>query len=459
MTAALCMIASAAAAQEIVPGVSVDGFKAERNGNYMAVDMTLDLSGLKVRRNRAVLLTPCVINPDDSLHLKSVGVYGRRRYYYYVRNFGEEMISGADEMTYRKRDMPSTLEYHDIVPYEGWMDGAELQLHRYLYGCCNEILDVETGRLGTYVAFVPEFLYVTPRAEVKARTLEGSAYVDFVVDRTDIRPDYHDNEAELGRIRATINSVHGDGDITIDNIWLKGYASPESPYKHNSDLARGRVEAVKRHVQDLCDIPGEKITTEYEPENWEGLRRFVEQSGLEHRDGILELIDTDMDPDAKEAQLRRAYPAEYRFLLQECYPYLRRTDYRVNYTVRGYSDVDEIRRILYTEPQKLNLNEMYLVAQTLEPGSDEFVEVFQIAVRMYPEDATANLNAANVEMRHGEYAAAERNLAKAGDSAEAEYARGVWCYLTDDREAARGHLETAARAGIEQASRLLREME
>lgn len=72
--------------QTIVDGVSVDDLKIERNGKYMTVDMKLDLKRLDVDRNRAVLLTPRLINGQDSLELKSVGIYGRRRYYFYVRN-------------------------------------------------------------------------------------------------------------------------------------------------------------------------------------------------------------------------------------------------------------------------------------------------------------------------------------------------------------------------------------
>ncbi len=455
ITAALALMTLAAASQEVVTGVRVNDFRTERNGNYLSVDMTLDLSGLKVTRNRAVLLTPCVLNTDDSLHLASVGVYGRRRYYQTLRRNGDYMLSGENELSFRKKELPATLAYHELIPYEKWMNGADVSLHRFLYGCCEQVLAAETGRLGGYAAFVPEFLYVTPQAEVKTRSVEGTAYVDFVVNKTDIRPDYHDNAAELGKIRETIHAVQGDEDITIDNLWLKGYASPESSYAHNRKLAEGRVNALKHYVQELCNFPEEMIATEYEPENWEGLRKYVERSDLEHRGEILALIDGDLEPDAKEAKIKSTYPAEYKTLLTECYPYLRRTDYRVNYTVRGYSDIEEIRRILHTQPQKLSLNEMYLLAQTLEPGSEEFIEVFETAVRMYPEDETANLNAANVEMKHGEYAAAERYLAKAGESGEAEYARGICCYLTEDYAGARAHLSKAGEQGIPQAAILL----
>ena len=72
--------------QDIVDGVSVEKLKMERNGGYIAIDMLWDLSGLDVDENRAVLLTPWLVNDNDSLALQSVGVYGRQRYHFYVRN-------------------------------------------------------------------------------------------------------------------------------------------------------------------------------------------------------------------------------------------------------------------------------------------------------------------------------------------------------------------------------------
>ena len=63
-------------------------------------------------------------------------------------------------------------------------------------------------------------------------------------------------------------------------------------------------------------------------------------------------------------------------------------------------------------PQKLDLNEFYLAAQEYEPGTDEFTEVFETAVRMFPDDTIANLNAANAAMRR-DYDSARRYLNEA----------------------------------------------
>lgn len=462
ITIILLSMGSATQAQNrvtVVDGVSIGNLKTERNGKYMSVDMILDLNSLSVDGNRAVLLTPRLVNGNDSLDLQSVGIYGRRRYYFYVRN-GESMLAG-NEQSYKASEKPDTINYHQILSYADWMNGSRLMLHRSDYGCCNTLLAEQDGELGRYKeTFFPELVYVRPKAEAtKSYSLEGSAFIDFPVDKTIIYPNYRRNTAELGKIQATIDSVRNDMDITITQVWLKGYASPESPYTHNKELAIGRTEALKQYIQNLYKFKDGIISTDHEPEDWAGLRDYVNQTNLDHRTEILALIDSDMEPDAKEAKIKRSYPKEYRFLLQNCYPALRHTDYRIAYVIRSYSDVEEIKRLIHTQPQKLSLNEFYLVAQEYEPGTDEFTEVFETAVRMFPNDTIANLNAANAAMRRGDNTGAARYLERAGDSPEAIYARASLAIRKKDYDTARIYLKEAKTLGLKQAGDTLEELE
>lgn len=444
----------------IIPGVSIENFNMNRNGKYLTVTMDIDLSELDVNSNRAVLLTPRLANGTDSLDLPSVGIYGHRRYYYYIRN-GISTISGETEKTFRASNKPEQLEYDNHIPYESWMDGATLKFHRSDWGCCQQILAEYDGIVGSHhEAFFPELVFVQPKAEImKSRSLSGSAYIDFPVDQTVIYPDYRRNTVELGKIQATIDSVRNDKDVTITRVWLKGFASPESPYSHNTELAIGRTAALKKHIGQLYHFADSIIRTDHEPEDWAGLRRYVEQSNINHRTEILSLIDSDMEPDAKEAKIKRTYPEEYRFMLQNFYPALRHTDYRIDYNIRTFSDVEEIKRIMAEQPQKLSQNEFYLMAGKYEPGTDEFTEVFETAVRMFPNDTVANLNAANAAIRRDDFGAARRYLDKAGDSAEAVYARGALAIREKDYDTARRYLNRAKEMGLEKAARTLEELE
>lgn len=443
-------------------GLKVDTYKMERSGDYLMVELGLDIEDLKVNSNRAKLITPRLINGNDSIGMQSLGLYGRRRYYYYERNFPGHMISGAGERTYRRSEAPDTVGYHVFVPYADWMNGAKLTLTTEEFGCCHDLIATQVDTLGLYEFFTytPEWLFVRPQEEgPKTRNLSGRAFIDFPVDQTVIYPEYRRNTTELGKIQATIDSVRNDDDVTITKVWLKGFASPESPYSHNTDLSLGRVAALKAHIQRLYHFPAGVIETDNEPEDWEGLRRYVTESNLEHRQEILDLIDSDMAPDPKEALIKKHYPAEYKFMLAQYYPALRHTDYRIDYNVRNYTDVNEIRRIFQTAPSKLSLNELFILANSYEPGSQEFNEVFATAVKMYPDSPTANLNAATSAMESGDLSAAARYLEKAGDTPDALYCKGVLAALRENYAEARTLFEKAQAGGVSQAANAISQLD
>ena len=437
-------------------GVTVSRTTLKRNADLMSVGLALDMRGLELPGNRAAVFTPVLVNGRDSMELPAVGVYSRTRWFQYLR--AGEPIGGAAETSLRYSERPDELAYHADVAYAPWMDGSDLVLRRRDYGCCRTLLDGAALPVGRYeeVVYTPEFRYVAPVAAAeKRRELSGRAYIDFPVNRTEMYPEYRRNPIELQKIIGTIDSIRNDGDITVSSITIKGYASPEGPYSNNIRLAKGRTATLQRYVENMYRFEQGFIKTDYEPEDWGGLRDYVEGSGLEHREEILALIDSDMEPDAKNTKLRDAYPEEYRFLLQTVYPGLRHSDYTIEYTIRSYTDLAEIERLLHTQPQKLSLDEMYRLAQTCEPGSDLYNEVFEVAVRMYPEDATANLNAANAAMARRDFKSAERYLAKAGDSAEAAYARGVLKGLQGDFEGARTQVLEALKLGMPDTERIL----
>ena len=162
-----------------------------------------------------------------------------------------------------------------------------------------------------------------------------------------------------------------------------------------------------------------------------------------------------MDPDVKEDKIKQTYKRDYAYLYDVCYPALRHTDYKVEYVINEYATIEELKEAFETRPQNLSLNDFYRLAQEYEPGSPEYEEVFETAVRMYPNDPVANLNAANTAMRLDKNDLAKKYLERAGDSAEAVYARGVLAYRTHDFNAARTYMQQARYMGIEKAQEAL----
>ena len=415
-----------------IEGVEISSASMSREGGAMDVSMEISLAGLDVKSCEAVVIMPAITGAaGQAAALPTVGVYGRRRYYYCRRANGGTLLGGEGETVLLARDMPASYTYSASVPYEEWMDNSRLVVERVGYGCEGGEESREECTAASLSRRHVELRYVRPEGEkVKARSMSGEALVTFPVAQTAIQPDYGDNRREIGEIEATIAQVEDDEDMRITSITIKGYASPEGSLESNRRLAQARTEALRHYVEQSAHIAPGVISASYEAENWEGLRRYVEQSSLPHRQGILEIIDGGGDPDARERQIKTLYADDYARLLTDCYPALRRTDYKVDYTVRAFSDPDEIRRTAATAPQKLSLEELYIAAEGLEEGSAEFNEIFEIAVRMYPDDPAANINAANSAMRRGDMDAARRYLDRAGSSPDAAYARDVYDALS-----------------------------
>lgn len=443
-----------------------DSSKLVREGdNLFSVAFDLDLDALKVPSEEALVFTPVLYNGLDSLELPSVGVYGRNRFFHYQRR-GTGMITGDDEMVFRSKDKPGHIGYEQVVPYRVWFNGVSLKVKAQCYGCCFTLLGENEKPLGRFMEprfeIKPKYVYEPGDPEVTGE-LSGEARVQFVVDRWELHQDKFGNGPELAKITHSIDTVKNDPDLTITEVWLKGFASPEATWQHNTMLAKNRVQAVREFVEAQYDLDPSIIATEFQPEDWAGLRAWVENSNIENREGILEIIDEPVtDPnkdwDAKDRKLGQKYPAQRRFLLNTVYPPLRHTEYKVKYRVRRFLDKEEIRRKMKSEPGKLTINDFNLAAEGYEPGSPEFNEVYDIMVKMYPASEIANLNAANAALQDGALAKAEGYLAKAGTSAEAEYSRGLLKLMQEDYAGSKPQIEAAAQAGIEGAQELLDEL-
>lgn len=452
-------------AQAIAGGqMTVNNSQIKKVGNDVQVTMNIDMSRLDLGANEGVVLIPMIVNGTDTVKLPAAEIYGRKRYIYYQRN-NKTATPDPAVVERRYRGRAQTVAYNATTPYRDWMNNSTLVMGEGLCACDQTPLGDNNNetvhRVNLSGQWKLQYAYIQPNPEtVKHRAESGSARLNFVVDKYDIRPDFGNNAAELRKIRQTIDLVKTDKDVELTGIRLHGYASPDGRYAHNAELAANRTNALRNYLRNYYSKLSESLfTAESTPEDWKGVRDYFAASDLKEKDALLKITDSNRTPDEKDRYFAQYYGDLYRsLLLKTVYPSLRRTDYTVTYNVRNFN-LEEARRIIRERPQKLSLQEMYRVANSYPAGSDEFNEVFDVAVRMFPDDPLANLNAANVALSRGDKVSAARFLAKAGNSAEAQNARGVLALKNEDYQQARRLFRQAADAGLSQAKANLEEMD
>lgn len=438
----------------------------ERVDSSLVVSMIIDLSQTEVASGKSLVYTPVIERGDSVVALPPLLVNGRSRHILYERSGRNPQDDGEFELR-RRNGKEQTFDYYARVPFRKWMEKSEVSLITDLCGCGWESLQNDKDPLfpinmAQPIVLKPMLAYVVPQAEqVKARSIEGSAFLDFPVNKITIYPDYRKNPSELQKIRETIDKVRNDKYATITEVHIKGYASPEGSYSNNAYLAENRAKALLNYVQGLYHFQNARFTVDFEPEDWVGLERMVNESSLEGKDEILAIInaDTPSDWDQREWKLKEVNGGkDYRIILRDIYPALRHSDYTVKYTIRNFT-VDEAKELIYTDPKQLSLNEMFQVAQTFEPGSERYNEIFEIAVRMYPDDPVSNLNAAVTAIGTKRLDAARRYLTKAADVPEKRLAEASLLMLEgnlDEAEALLKQLENTSVA--EQAAENLKQI-
>lgn len=447
--------------------VRIENQSITRNpDNRLTIAMDVIMQpNMRISSNRAATLTPILESKDHTVALPAIVVYGRKRALVNGRN--NNMPKSSYTIIRRKHKTEQRVSYLVQVPYEKWMSRANLVMDADLCGCRDIVeastLDPITTLNITPAKPQPHIAYIIPResAATKQRSIEGKAYLDFPVNKTEIYPDYRNNKLELAKIRATIDTIQNDKYATITHISIEGFASPEGSYSNNARLAQGRALALINDVRGYYHFPEEMTTVQSTPEDWAGLRQFIVSSDMDKKEEILRIIDSkESNYDKKENRVRSLIgPSAYKYLREECYPTLRHSDYKVAYTIRSF-DLEEIKELLHTRPQYLSLQEIFRVAQTYEPGSDAFNDTFLVAVTMYPDDATANLNAASMEIqRGGDLSAAKRYLKKADQAQGATLNNlGVIALLENDLDAASAYLERARTGGCKEADANLEEL-
>lgn len=434
---------------------------------YVATDFVLD--SLRVGSNRQLYVTPVVEDPEGRRAvLPSVLINGRNMHYAYERGSLPKDKQTNYNVAYevrRRNGKPQTLSYKASVPMESWMLSPAASVRLVVDTCgCGHPYGSSLGDpqpLGLNPAPRMHSAYISPAVtDLPVSVHEGRARVQFEVDRTELHPEPYvcrngqrlDNRDQLRVIEDSVRYALNDPNVEIASIDICGYASPESPYLHNEYLATNRSRALAEYIGTRFNLPSDKCTYGSVPENWEEFRELVVNAGEiteRQRADLLELIDRPAygpsDYDAKERTLKtdKRFASLYRSkILPEWFPKLRCTQFAIKTRLKPLSDKD-LDKVIDTTPGLMSLNQMFRVARLYPEGSERFNEVIETALRYYPDDPVANLNAAVAAIGRGDLDAAARLLDKAGDTPQAFNARGVIACYKGDFDAARKYFRMA----------------
>ena len=298
--------------------------------NSYGLQFRFVVMGGKLPRQERILIRPQLANGDNIAAFPPVEIDGQWVYYQQVRS-GTEPTG----LHYLAKDVNTHQQYGGMVAAAPWMQMATLSFNVERVNACGDVL---CSSPYFYRAPTPEYL-TTREKDVhheKTLRLQGRSYVSFLSGSDEVLTDYRNNRTELNHLCHTIDSVSSNPDINIMSIRVTGYASPEGSFVKNDQLASRRTSSLTRYIIDATNISSTLFQTAHVAEDWDGLRTFVDSTAmLANRTALLQIIDSDRDPDDKLTFIQKKYPKDYAVMLNVAFPLLRHTDYQIDYVQKN----------------------------------------------------------------------------------------------------------------------------
>lgn len=462
--AALCIPLLPLKAQRGVNNIKVESTEVTRENGIATLNMLLNLDAIDLKSQEMLYLFPVLVSPDsiNEYSFNPVVVTGAKR-----GKALERMIK-YDNFTFEKTPqiiIPYKKRNDQLYPlkltvnYQDWLQNASLVFYEDVTGCnCRNEYSNRYTVLSPILPPIPNYqMSYMLAANDGIRSEKYNAHINFKVAKYDILPNFKNNAEVLEEVNKVIREINNNPNLTVQEFKITGYASPEGTPPYNMNLSKNRAESFVTYLRNKHSIPAEKIQTDWKGEDWDGLRELVEKSSLNDRNEILEIIANEPDLRRRENKIKQLSGGRtYRTLLNDYYPGLRRNEYMISYASKDFN-VREARQLIRTNPEKLRLQDMYMLAHTYPQNSQEFRDVILTAAKYYPEDQTVLVNTAIYNIESGKVDDAIKTLERV-NTPEAWNNLGIAYFHKQDYQRAKQYFDMAARAGLECASVNAREL-
>lgn len=300
--------------------ISLRDVRAEKQGDNLYLEAILDPADIEMNRQHMLIVTPVLRSADrtQQIMFDPVMIVGTVRH---KANERAEALDGlyleqrpSQTIVYRPNRSMEPIRMRMNVPYQAWMRQGELVFEEEVTGCRNLELTNNTYRgLSPILPPVYQPTYqisyvIPPTEEVKQRSDTYEARLNFRVNRYDIERDYMNNASVLSEVDQIIREVHNDPNLTVNQFKVTGYASPEGAAAHNLTLSENRAKSFVKYVQSQHSIPQNVVQVDWKGDDWEGLRKIMEESNFTGKQQVLNILDGTTDAQQRKNQLRNMGP-------------------------------------------------------------------------------------------------------------------------------------------------------
>lgn len=389
----------------------------ELHGDSVAYQVTLNIDPKALDKKVTVELNPTLVYGDQSQPRPQVTVQGEKakegnRGATTIKSKDGGKVTYKDKFKYQPEMRNSELKAKPNVMMKGYDEvqdqcykGEERLIAKGIVTTCELAKDGESV-LESGDKYEPIFKDVN--IELYYLINSSSFNPNFKVKSAGI-----DNKNQLKQLK----ELGADTLYLIKGISITGFASPDGELRRNEELSGKRAKStfdyLKKELRKLgfdeVNDSAFKLSSSMK-EDWNGWKNLVSLSNLADKDAILAIMNSRMDDDAKEAEIKRKHAKSYNIMRNDMLPKLRRA--LIAFNRQQPLKTNEELMALSNKLSDLQPVELMQLARLYTKKEDK-VRIYTHVMNTYPQDWRGYNNLAYTHLSNGDAETALPLLEKA----------------------------------------------
>ena len=376
----------------------------EMHNDQMTVNIDGKFIEKGLNKKAFVTLTPTLVN-DQGQELE-----------FEPKSFKGEKAAGNGEVV---KAGGHAFSYKSTKPYDPAFDNSKLIVKYVVTKGGKEKLNDKTPAIADALIITPKLVQNDDKVAMGddnlVRSFKKSTKAVINYDKAKFLVKKNEKtDTDIIALQGFITSAVANPKIIINQIDILAYASPEGEIAKNANLADDRAESARAFMMTaIPELVGNESFIAKLPkgEDWTGLKELISKSSHEDKNIIISVAEMENDPAKREEEIK-ALSTTYKFLDDEIFPQLRRSQIVVNYTESGLTD-DELKAAASSNPQSLSVEELMFTANKLVTDKDAKLAIYKEVIKKDAADWRGYTNAGVILYNKGEVKQAHEMFTKA----------------------------------------------
>ena len=324
-------------------------------------------------KKATVEITPVIISENgEETKLKSIILQG-------------EQATGGDETIFFESG--GSFVYSDKIKYTDDMKSSSLELRALaVIEDENKVLGPVTiakGVISTSMKVANnEIIAIAHHGYEEETILSETATIYFLVNKSNIRTT-EKSGADVKKLQDFIKLGY-----KTESFVVKSSASPEGKEKINTELSDDRQNNTIKYAKSLLKklkADGANNNDNYKKSSagadWTGFNNLVENSSIDEKNTILNLIDKKQRSQKERGELLQDMAEVYDALEKDVLQFLRKSEITIN-SYQPKKTRSEILSLSLEDPSKLTVEEL-LYSTTLEENKENRLVIYNTAIKLH----------------------------------------------------------------------------